>query len=82
MRGKPDISAAAAERFLQGGQAAAAEAPSAPATEPVRITKTIRMDRAVEIELKRAALARSTAAGARVTESDLIDQALRQYLKL
>ena len=79
MKGKPDVMAAQADQFLRNGQAAAAEAP---ATEPVRITKTIRMDRALDLALKRAALDRTVASGARVTESDLIDQAIKQYLKL
>jgi hypothetical protein len=79
MKGKPDLSAAAADQFLRGGQAAVAEATPA---APERITKTIRMDRSLDQALKRAALERSVAAGARVTESDLIDLAIKQYLKL
>lgn len=87
MRGKPDIrSAQNVEQFLRGGQAAAAETPpspdSAPAGEALRITKTIRMDRATDLALKRAALEGTIANGARVTESDLIEQAIKLYLKL
>jgi hypothetical protein len=82
MKGKPNLDAAAADRFLQGGAAAAGEANGAGAASPARNTKTFRIDRAVEVALKRAALERSVASGSRVTESDLIDQALRHYLKL
>jgi hypothetical protein len=83
MKSKPDIRAAQREEFLRGGLAAAVEAPPAPAPAPERITKTIRIDRALDLAVKRAALDQQHAAGgARVTESDLIDAALRQYLKV
>jgi hypothetical protein len=80
MKGKPDVMAAQLDRFLRSGQAAQAEVDQL--TEPVRITKTIRIDRALDLALKRAALDRTAASGARVTESDVIDQAIKQYLKL
>ena len=83
MKGKPDIRAAQRNQFIRDNQSAAAEGVAAaePAA-PVRITKTIRMDRALDLVLKQAALDRTVASGARVTESDLIEQSIRQYLKL
>lgn len=81
MRKKPDLNA-----FLSGGAAAAAETPSV-ASEPIqtaadssRITKTIRMTRALEMRLKEEAFRRSMAEGKRVTESDVIEFALNKYL--
>lgn len=82
MRGKPDLRAAQRDQFLSAAGAAAGETASPPAPEAVRITKTIRMDRTLDLALKQAALDRTIAGGARVTESDLIDLAIKQYLKL
>jgi hypothetical protein len=79
MRGKPDISA---EQFLRAGQVASGEGSTGAAAAPARITKTIRIDRALDLAVKRTALERQAASGARVTESDLIEAALRHYLKL
>lgn len=78
MKGKPDI-----KNFLEGGAAAAAEQPSqaAPAPSDIgKITKTIRLSKVMEGRLKEEAFKRSVAAGKRVTESDLIENALNNYL--
>lgn len=93
MKSKPNL-----DQFLAGGQAAAAEVPAAApaAAQPApaasqlpdskaptfRITKTIRMDKSLDLALKRAALERGADSGSRVTESDLIEEALKFYLKL
>lgn len=78
MKGKPDLNA-----FLDGGAAAAAEAPVRSNQEAdKRITKTIRIGLSVESALKRAAFERSQASGKRVTESDVIEEALRKYLNI
>jgi hypothetical protein len=80
MKPKPDVSGSDLAAFVaRGAQAqAAADGMLAPAERVVRVTKTIRIDRAIDIALKRAALERSIASGERVTEQDLIEQALRQ----
>lgn len=83
MKTKPDVHAATRHFLLgagtpNGGQATGEGAPA----EGLRITKTIRIDRAVDLAIKHAALARTSAGGARVTESDLIEQAVRQYLNV
>lgn len=82
MKSKPDVNA-----FIRGGAAAAAEAPATqhPAGTPVsatddKIAKTIRLSKALDLAVKREAFERTQAEGRRVTESDLIDAALRQYL--
>lgn len=88
MKGKPNV-----DQFLDAGASAAAEARSkgTPAGAPAaaaaavpddKIAKTIRISKALNQVLKREAFEREQAEGRRVTESDLIDAALRQYLKL
>ncbi|MDD5035556.1 MAG: hypothetical protein PHE55_12445 [Methylococcaceae bacterium] len=63
--------------FLSGS----AEQAGAPgARRAQRITKTIRISPDIEVALKDAAYTRSKASGQRVTESDLIDEALKKYL--
>ena len=47
-----------------------------------RITKTIRVSHEIEAALKDAAYSRSKESGQRVTESDLIDDALKQYFNI
>jgi len=47
-----------------------------------RITKTIRISPDVEAALKDAAYTQTKASGQRVTESDLIDEALKKYLNI
>lgn len=47
-----------------------------------RITKTIRIAKALEMRLKTEAYQRTIAGGARVTESDLIEEALLKFLKV
>lgn len=75
--------------FISGGANAAAEAPASqqptntPASAPDdKITKAIRLSKSLDLIVKREAFERTQAQGRRVTESDLIDAALRQYLKL
>jgi hypothetical protein len=47
-----------------------------------RITKTIRISHEIEAALKDAAYSRSKESGQRVTESDLIDDALKKYFNI
>jgi hypothetical protein len=89
MKGKPSIDA-----FLGGAVAEATtktpvqkkpvQRKPAPEEEPVaespKFTKTIRLSRGAEILLKNEAHKRSMASGRRVTESDLIEKAIMQYL--
>ena len=59
------------------------EASTSPGVRPTpRITKTIRISREIEAALKDAAYIRSRESGQRVTESDLIDEALNKYLNM
>lgn len=95
MKKKPDLSGFGAPKnpdaFLEGGAAASTEkraqvsqppAAPAPAADGSKITKTIRMSRSMDLRLKEEAHRRSMAEGKRVTESDLIDQALLKYLNM
>ncbi len=74
--------------FLNGGVKAAAEGTATqqpPVSTPAsatddKIAKTIRLSKALDLAVKREAFERTQAEGRRVTESDLIDAALRQYL--
>jgi hypothetical protein len=70
------------DEFL--GSAPAEQAPPEPsaARPAARITKTIRMSPEMEEALKDAAYSRSKAAGRRVTESDLIEDALKKYFNM
>ena len=83
MKAKPNI-----ENFLAGGAAAATEQPKptkAPAPVAVvpeqRRTKSIRIAPALDMFLKEEAFKRTMAAGKRVNESDLIEEALTSYFK-
>jgi hypothetical protein len=78
MKAKPDIHAAQRDFLLRAGAGAGLAA----SADSVRITKTIRIDRAVDLAIKHAALERTGTGGGRVTESDIIEQAVRQYLNL
>lgn len=80
MKGKPDIS-----QFLDGA------ATKETSTTVVRVgrarvvnrmTKTIRLATDLEAALKDAAYERSKNSGQRITESDLIDEALRKYFNI
>ncbi|ABO60463.1 hypothetical protein KUU78_30865 (plasmid) [Pseudomonas aeruginosa] len=80
MKKKPSL-----DEFRSGGSEGAVEA-SAPAaaapTVPVvaeRTNKTIRIRKTFEAKLKEDAFHRSQAEGRRVTESDIIDEALEFY---
>lgn len=79
MKGKPNL-----DNFLAGGAAAAAERPASgtsgmgPTSVLVaqRRTKSIRIDPALDLFLKEQAFRRTMASGKRVSESDLIEEAL------
>jgi hypothetical protein len=79
MKGKPNV-----DSFIAGGAAAAVETqvPRAPAPvasmEEGRLTKSIRITRRLDRALKEEAH-RRTMAGARTSESDLIEEALLRY---
>ena len=68
------------ESFLSGGSAERKAAEPAPATSPSRITKTIRISPELDAALKEAAYTLSRASGRRVTESDVIHEALNKYI--
>jgi hypothetical protein len=74
MKGKPDISA-----FLDGAKKESTATKPRPAG---RITKTIRLAPDLEQALKDVAYERSKAISQRVTESDVIDEALRKYFNM
>ena len=84
MKAKPNI-----ENFLAGGAAAATEQPThAKASAPVAVipeqrrTKSIRIAPALDMFLKEEAFKRTMAAGKRVNESDLIEEALTGHFKI
>ena len=85
MKGKPNL-----DNFLAGGAAAAAERPASgtsgvgPASVLVsqRRTKSIRIDPALDLFLKEEAFRRTMASGKRVSESDLIEEALVGLFKI
>ena len=84
MKAKPNI-----ENFLAGGAAAATEQPKpakAPASVAVipeqRRTKSIRIAPALDMFLKEEAFRRTMAAGRRINESDLIEEALTKHFKI
>jgi hypothetical protein len=79
IKGKPkDLDA-----FLSAGSTEQNAAPSQSAARPTsRITKTIRISPEIDAALKEAAYNRSKASGKRITESDLIDEALNKYLSI
>lgn len=73
MKAKPNI-----QDFLNAGNP---ENKSAPVqVSKSRINKTLRLSQDVEAALKERAYQRTKASGQRVTESDIVDEALRQYL--
>lgn len=78
------------DEFMQGGEAAASESQSrtptvpqpAPAPKPEqRIVKSIRVAQSIDLAIKRLAFEDTQTQGRRVTESDLIEAALRQFLE-
>jgi hypothetical protein len=76
MRAKPNI-----QDFLNAGNSAEQPAKPAPTqASKSRINKTLRLSQDVEAALKDQAYQRTKASGQRVTESDIVDEALRQYL--
>ena len=85
MKARPDTNVFGLTRdptaFLGG---AVADAPIPPAVKPPAKThreqKIFRLPLDVIADLKRVAYERSAAIGARVTETDLVEQALRAYL--
>ena len=85
MKGKPNL-----DNFLAGGAAAAAERPASgtsgvgPASVLVsqRRTKSIRIDPALDLFLKEDAFRRTMASGKRVSESDLIEEALVWHFRI
>lgn len=90
MKGKPNLAGFDASQnpdaaaFIGGGSATIADAHSVtvPATfMPAndRVNKTIRISKALENKLKREALKRSEKTGSRISESDLIEQALLAF---
>lgn len=85
MKGKPNL-----DNFLAGSAAAAAERPTSgtsgvgPTSVLVsqRRTKSIRIDPALDLFLKEEAFRRTMASGKRVSESDLIEEALVGHFKI
>lgn len=81
MKGKPknlDAFLSAAQPDQKGQSEVQSSAPR-PAG---RITKTIRISPEIDTALKDAAYTRSREAGQRISESDLIDEALKQYFNI
>ena len=89
MRKKPDtrafVTAKDPTAFLDG---VAAEQPEKPPAQNIRgvgqpkLTKIFNLTPALVQALKREAFERSTEQGRRVTETELVDAALRQYLNI
>ena len=85
MKGKPNL-----DNFLAGSAAAAAERPASGASGmglssvlvSQRRTKSIRIDPALDLFLKEEAFRRTMASGKRVSESDLIEEALVGHFKI
>ena len=69
------------DSFLSGPTERGATGSPAPRSAQ-RVTKTIRISPDVEAALKEAAYTQTKASGRRVTESDVIDDALKQYLNI
>lgn len=84
MKVKPDVAGGELAAFVQKGALAQAAADGLiAASAPVqRITKTIRIDPAVDVVLKETVFSHWKNTGVRITESDIIDLAVRQYLKI
>lgn len=89
MRKKPDTRAFSAPKdpsaFLDGALEVHSPRPAAPtpsrAGQP-KLTKIFNLSPELVQALKREAFERSTSEGRRVTETELVDAALRAYLKL
>jgi hypothetical protein len=85
VKGKPNL-----DNFLAGGAAAAAERPASGTSGVVqtsvlasqRRTKSIRIDPVLDLFLKEEAFRRTMASGKRVSESDLIEEALVGHFKI
>jgi len=86
MKQKPSL-----DEFRNGGSEGAVEAPSRTVPSPAskqapggaeRANKTIRLRRDLESRLKEDSYKRSISDGARVTESDIIEEALVRYFGL
>ena len=85
MKGKPNL-----DNFLAGSAAAAAERPASGTSGVVqtsvqasqRRTKSIRIDPVLDLFLKEEAFRRTMASGKRVSESDLIEEALVGHFKI
>lgn len=86
-------SSEAINRFMSGGELAAADIPPtpelAPQEQPIavvssgeKITKTIRLSKMLDGKLKDEAYQRSKVNGKRVAESDLIEDALIKYFNI
>jgi hypothetical protein len=76
MRGKPNIN-----EFLDGSLTRETRVAEAPRT-PARMTKTIRLATDLDAALKEEAYTRSRTSGQRITESDIIEEALRKYFSM
>jgi hypothetical protein len=80
MRGKPNLDPMA---FIEGSgikEKPATVAVEATKAASARMTKTIRLASDLDSILKDEAHLRTKATGQRVSESDIIDEALRKYL--
>jgi hypothetical protein len=79
MKSKPDIN-----RFIDSGAADVAEQsrPIIPKTRIHREQKVFRLPLDLIDALKREAFEQSMQSGVRVTETELVEQALRAYLKV
>ena len=85
MKAKPNL-----DNFLAGSAAAAAERPASGASGmglssvlvSQRRTKSIRIDPALDLFLKEEAFRRTMASGKRVSESDLIEEALVWHFRI
>lgn len=89
MRKKPDTRAFSAPKdpsaFLDGALEVQAQRTAAPAPSRAgqpKLTKIFNLSPELVQALKREAFERSTSEGRRVTETELVDAALRAYLKL
>lgn len=88
MKGKPDIDDMKNNVDQYLGGASADSPPPAPTVEPAtprpasRITKTIRLAVDLEAAIKEAAHARWKESGRKISESDIIEEALRKYLNI
>ena len=85
MKGKPNL-----DNFLAGGAAAAAERPASGTSGVVqtsvlasqRRTKSIRIDPVLDLFLKKKAFRRTMTSGKRMSESDLIEEALVGHFRI